>query len=205
MNPENQPALEGGMSKTIRLFIALPLPDAVKAEIERVQEELRRVLPERSVRWTKSGQFHLTLKFLGNVEADRVAELAEALRSACSGFPALQLRAERIGCFPDLRHPRVVWVWVHDEAEQLSVLQGKIESAVVRFAESKSEKKFTGHVTIARINGIKRPQAEALAKLAHALTERRFGEWTAGEVKLMRSELLQSGAVHSVVAALPLS
>lgn len=205
MNPENQSASGGGASTTLRLFIALPLPDAVKAEIERIQNELRRVLPKTSVRWAKSDQFHLTLRFLGNVEAPRVAELAEALRRACSGFPALQLRAERIGCFPDLRYPRVAWVWVHDEAEQLGVLQGKIESAVGRFAESKSEKKFTGHVTIARINGIKRPQAEALAKLAHALTDRYFGEWTAGEVKLMRSELLQSGAVHSVLAALPLS
>jgi 2'-5' RNA ligase len=60
-------------------------------------------------------------------------------------------------------------------------------------------------VTIARINGIKRPQAEALAKLAYALTSRQFGDWTASDVKLMRSELAQSGAVHSVLAAFPLT
>jgi len=183
----------------VRAFIALPIPEAVKAEIARVQDELRRVLPEKTVRWTKRDQFHLTLRFLGNVDANRLPALTDALRGACSGFPVLKLRAERIGCFPDLRFPRVVWVWVHDDAEHLLALQRGIETAVAEFAERKEEKKFTGHVTIGRINEFKRPQAEALAKLAHSLTEHRFGEWTANDVRLMRSELSESGAVHSVL------
>lgn len=205
MNSDKQSLLDGGMPTTLRLFIALPIPEAVKSEIECVQNELRQVLPEKSVRWTKRGQFHLTLRFLGNVEASRVLELTSVLRDACSSFPALGLRAERIGCFPGLRYPRVVWVWVHDDVQQLGLLQRMTESAVGKFAENGAEKKFTGHVTIGRINGIKRPQTEALAKLAHSMTERRFGEWTATEVKLMRSELSQSGAVHSVLSTFPLA
>src|SRR5688572_14114046 len=93
---------------TIRAFIALPIPEAVKAEIGRVQDELRRALPEHCVRWTKREQLHLTLRFLGNVETTCVLELTNAVGAACQGFPALNLRAERIGCFPDLRFPRVV-------------------------------------------------------------------------------------------------
>ncbi len=189
----------------LRLFIALPIPESVKDEIERVQSELRKILLPKSVRLTRRDQFHLTLKFLGAVESNRVTELTEALRGACSGFPALKLRAERIGCFPSLRYPRVVWVWVHDDAGQLGVLQGRVEAACGRFAEEKSDKKFTGHVTLARIDGVKRPQAESLAKLAHSMTERRFGKWTATEVNLMRSELFQSGAVHTVLEAFPLA
>lgn len=192
-------------STTIRAFVALPIPDAVKSEIERVQHELRCALPEKLVRWTKREQFHLTLSFLGNVEAGRVMELSDALRSACSGFRALQLCAERVGCFPDLRFPRVVWVWVHDTDEHLAALQGSIETAVAKFAETKGEKRFTGHVTIARLNGFKRPQTGVLARQVQAMTGRSFGEWAATEVNLMRSELLQSGAVHTVLAAFPLT
>lgn len=192
-------------SQVVRAFIALPIPEAVKDQVERVQVELRRVLPAKPVRWTKRDQFHLTLRFLGNVPADRLTELTDALRKVTAGFPVLKLRAERIGCFPHPRFPRVVWVWVHDDEEQLPVLQRGIESEVEKFAESKADKEFTGHVTLARINGIKRPEAEALAKQMHAMTERCFGEWTANEVKLMRSELFQSGALHTVLAAFPLS
>jgi 2'-5' RNA ligase len=188
-------------SMCIRAFIALPIPETVKVEIERAREELRRALPEHCARWTKRDQFHLTLRFLGNVEEARVSELAAAVGAACSGFPALPLRAERIGCFPDLRFPRVVWVWVHDEADRLGDLQKAVAQATAPFAESDADKKFTGHVTIARTHGIKRSQAEILATLAHAMSGRFFGEWRADQVELMRSELLAEGARHSVVAA----
>jgi len=189
----------------VRAFIALPIPETVKDQIERIQVELCRGMPEKCVRWTKREQFHLTLRFLGNVQADRLPELIDVLRDVTLGFSVLNLRTERVGCFPHPRFPRVLWVWVHDDAEQLPVLQQSIESAVGKFAESKTDKKFTGHVTIARINGIKRPEAEALAKQMNAMTDRCFGEWAANEVKLMRSELFQSGAIHKVLAAFPLT
>src|SRR4051812_7451283 len=108
---------ETSSPELFRLFIAISVPDAVKTEMEQAQAELRRALPEGCVRWTRREQFHLTLKFLGSVEAQRVAALADAIRGACQGFTPLRLRAERIGCFPDLRFPRVVWAWVHDRQE----------------------------------------------------------------------------------------
>src|SRR5262245_52579678 len=99
-------------SSQLRLFIAIPLPEPVRHEIETAQSELKRALPDHCVRWTRRGQFHLTLKFLGNVEAHRVDELTGNLRQVSVGFAPLRLRAERIGFFPDMRYPRVIWAWV---------------------------------------------------------------------------------------------
>src|ERR1035437_7704374 len=104
-------------SEQFRLFIAVTIPEEVKTKIEEAQGKLRRALPERAVHWTRREQFHLTLKFLGDVDAARVEALGEAIRDACQGFGALHLRAERVGFFPDLRYPRVVWVGVKDQAE----------------------------------------------------------------------------------------
>jgi 2'-5' RNA ligase len=188
-----------------RLFVAIPLPDPVKDEIQKAQDELRRALPENCFRWTKRAQFHLTLKFLGNVEAKRVGVLSEALRGACGKFPALSLKAERIGCFPDLRYPRVIWAWVHDEGERLPKLQEAIEAATAEFTSEKPEGKFTGHVTLGRSHGIKRAQAEILAKLANEMVKRCFGDWTADKVELIRSELASNGARYTTVAAIPLA
>ena len=120
-------------SERFRLFVAVAVPEDVKAKMEAAQAELRRVLPERSVRWARREQFHLTLRFLGDVEAARVEALAEAIRAACRGFGALHLRAERVGFFPDLRYPRVVWVGVQDQAEQLPRLQQAVEAATAGF------------------------------------------------------------------------
>jgi 2'-5' RNA ligase len=188
-----------------RLFIAVTIPEEVKAKIAEAQSELRRALPERSVRWTKREQFHLTLRFLGNVDAPRVEALEEALRAACRGFSALRLSAQGIGFFPDLRFPRVAWVRVIDQADQLPRLRQAVEVLTREFTAEEPGEAFTGHVTLARIKRIRRPEAEALGKTAAGMAERRFGEWTAYKVELMRSKLSPKGALHTSLAAIPLA
>jgi RNA 2',3'-cyclic 3'-phosphodiesterase len=188
-----------------RLFVAVTVPEGVKAKMEEAQTELRRVLPQRSVRWARRQQFHLTLRFLGDVEAARVEALAEAIRAACRGFGALQLRAERVGFFPDLRYPRVAWIGVQDQADQLPRLQQTVEAATESFTTEKKEERFTGHITLGRIKGIKRPEAEALGKAAAGMAARVFGHWTAYQIGLMRSELLPQGARHSTIASIALA
>ena len=188
-----------------RLFIAVTIPEEIQAKIEEAQAELRRALPERGVRWTRREQFHLTLRFLGDVEARRVEALGEAIQGACRGFGALHLRAGRIGFFPELRYPRVVWVGVQDQAEQLPRVQEAVERATREFTTEAKAGQFAGHVTLARIKGIKRPEADALGKAATGMAERLFGEWTAYHVEFMRSELLPQGARHTSLASIALA
>ncbi|MGO8925970.1 MAG: RNA 2',3'-cyclic phosphodiesterase [Limisphaerales bacterium] len=192
-------------SDRFRLFIALAIPEAVKAKMEEAQAELRRTLPEHGVRWTRREQLHLTLKFLGDVDAARVEALGEAIRAACRGFGTLHLRAERVGFFPDLRYPRVVWAGVQDQAERLPRLQQAVDAATRDFTTEQKEERFTGHVTLARIKAIRRPEAVALGKAAAARTEMVFGQWNAGQVELMRSVLSPQGASHSSLAVVALA
>jgi 2'-5' RNA ligase len=192
-------------SERFRLFIAVTLPEEVKAQIEAAQAELRRALPGPGVRWTRREQFHLTLKFLGDVDVARVQPLEEAIRAACRGFSALPLRAERVGFFPDLRYPRVVWAGVQDQAGQLLRLQQAVDAVTRDFTTEQKEERFSGHITLARIKAIKRPEAEALRQAAAGMAERLFGQWTAGEVELMRSVLSPQGARHTSLAATALT
>lgn len=188
-----------------RLFIAVTLPEEVKAKIEAAQAELRQALPGPGVRWTRREQFHLTLKFLGDMDAARVEALKEAIRAACQGFNALHLRAERVGFFPDLRSPRVVWVGVQDRTDQLPRLQQAVEGATQYFTAEREEQRFTGHVTFARIKSISRPEAEAVGRAAAGMAERSFGQWTECKVELMGSVLSPQGARHSSLAAIGLA
>src|ERR1035441_3139408 len=127
-----------------RLFIAVTIPEKVKAKIAEAQAELRRALPDRTRRCTKREPFHLTLTFLGNVDAPRVEALEEALRAACHGFSALRLSARGIGFFPDLRFPRVAWVRVSDQANQLARLQQAVEVSTREFTPEEPDDGFTG-------------------------------------------------------------
>ena len=96
------------------LFLAITLPEAVRDEIIRVQRELQPLVPRAVARWTRSDQFHLTLRFLGDVRAEMVEGLPPAVGGVCREAPPLSLRAQGVGFFPNSRSPRVVWVGIGD-------------------------------------------------------------------------------------------
>lgn len=187
-----------------RLFVALPVPLEIKNALAETQKELRKLLPGSSASWTHPDRMHLTLRFLGDVEPARVEVLPSSLFAAVENFGPIELAAERLGCFPDVRHPRVVWARVWDRAEQLAELQRRIISATAAFTREPEEKQFTGHITLARIRQTKRPQAEAIAAFVQGAADRRFGAWTAVKVELVRSELSSSGSHYTCLAAFPL-
>ncbi|HEY2083636.1 MAG TPA: RNA 2',3'-cyclic phosphodiesterase [Verrucomicrobiae bacterium] len=216
--------MEDGRSSTsvLRLFVAISPPENVKDQIEKAQQQLRRAASGNIVRWTKRDQFHLTLKFLGNVEATRVKELTQALHGACLGTGPLRLRAEQIGFFPGARVPRVLWVGVNDEQDKLSRLQNSVEMNVKKFTDenaaqprsagcaspgvppASSREKFTGHITLGRIQRIRRLESEALSKATAAIANPFFGEWTANHIELIRSELSSTGSRYTTLAEIPL-
>jgi 2'-5' RNA ligase len=190
--------------EVVRLFVAITLPDSIKSEIQRAQAELRRAVADGSARWTRPEQFHLTLRFLGNVAAERVAALVEALRGACKDFAPLRLAAEGVGFFPKARAPRVVWVGLQDRQGALAGLQAAIQNATRNFTSEAPEERFSGHVTLGRIKSVRRPEAEALGQAAGKFAQTSFGEWRANSVELIRSQLSSQGPSYSVLAEVPL-
>jgi 2'-5' RNA ligase len=188
-----------------RTFVAIAVPEEVRAKLVAAQHELQSVLPRAAAAWSKPDNMHLTLRFLGNVAAARIMELTDQLRAAVTGFGAQELICERLGCFPDLRFPRVVWAWVHDEAERLPELHRRIEVATKEFAEKPAESRFVGHITLARPKQIKRPEAERVARFVEGAVGRAFGRWQARDVLLVQSELSPGGSKYVELARFPVA
>ena len=189
-------------TERLRLFVAVPIPGAVRDEMARAQGELRELAPRQAVRWTPPEQFHLTLKFLGDVAAERVDALIESVGAVCRTARPLRLRAQGIGFFPDDRHPRVIWAGIEDETGGLAGLQKQIEMAARPFEERTEEvsEKFSGHATLGRFKKYRRGDLEDMLRRAEALGSLAFGEWTAKEIELVMSELCGDGARHATVA-----
>lgn len=184
-------------TEMLRLFLAISIPETVREELRRLQLKLQPLLPARAVRWARPDQFHLTLKFLGNVPAGDVAALREAARTVCILSPPLCLRAQGVGFFPNEFSPRVSWVEIKSKDGVLQKLQQQLEVAVGGFAEKQEAKNFAAHVTLARFEKMARRDAEKF--VARALTDQIFGEWTAQEVELIHSKLKPSGALHATL------
>lgn len=188
-------------STFLRLFIAIAVPPDVRQEIERAQNQLRRCSSPGAIRWTKSEQFHVTLKFLGDVPAEQLPALEESVSAMCAGFPALQLAAGGIGFFPGRHKPRVIWAGAADDAGRLAELHRQIDEAARPYAPADKPGKFTGHVTLGRLKPGRRVVLDKLIERAGVLRDRQFGGWPAGEVEIVRCDLTSTGALHTPVAS----
>ena len=187
-------------AEKLRLFLALPVPSEIKSALGTAQNDLRNLLAPRAASWTKPGNMHLTLRFLGDVGSDQTEAMIASITTATTAFGALPLVAERLGAFPDLRYPRVIWAWVHDGGDRLAELHRRVVAATDDFTQECAQEKFTGHITLARVQQINRPQAEIIASFVKSAVNRRFGAWTASHLELIRSELSPGGSRYTCLA-----
>jgi 2'-5' RNA ligase len=185
----------------MRLFIALELEPAVREWLRLIQEQLRRDLEARWIRWVQPDNIHLTLKFLGEVEGGKVKGIAEALEAEASRHGPCAFSVAGVGAFPNPERARVVWVGMRDSAGSLAALHKGIESALDGMGFEREGRRFTPHLTLGRVrDGLGR---EALARLTETLKTPPGSEPLAsssGQVILVQSELRPEGAVYATLS-----
>jgi 2'-5' RNA ligase len=189
----------------IRTFIAIELDESIKDSLTELQERLKGEAPRGSVRWVRSGGIHLTLKFLGDVPADQIGEITKALQKSCQGFAPFSLSCGGLGCFPNLRRPRVVWVGVQEETGTLAQLKKSIEENVAPLGYPSEKRKFSPHLTLGRVQKRVGPGDRGrLGDLVGALEIGVLSQMEVRSVNLMRSDLRPSGAVYTRLAEVEL-
>jgi 2'-5' RNA ligase len=189
----------------IRTFIAIELDESIQDGLTRLQEQLQGEAPRGSVRWVRPGGIHLTLKFLGDVPADQIGEITGALQKSCQGFAPFSLSCGGLGCFPNLKHPRVVWVGVQEETGTLAQLHKAIEENVAPLGYPTEKRKFSPHLTLGRVRRqVGSGDRRRLGELVGASETGSLGQMEVRSVNLMRSDLQPSGAVYTRLAEVEL-
>ena len=184
----------------MRLFIAIELPPQIKQGIAKVQEGLRKA--GANAGWTRPEGIHLTLKFLGEVPELKVKEILQALSGAAQGFGNLNLDVAGAGAFPNMKTPRVLWLGVTGDVEKLGLLQAVVEDAMVKLGFEQEERKFSPHLTLARIK-FPKPRDNWQQKI-ESIEDVKLGGFEADRVSLMKSELKREGAVYTEVGKVEL-
>ncbi|MDD3619306.1 MAG: RNA 2',3'-cyclic phosphodiesterase [Desulfobulbaceae bacterium] len=175
-----------------RLFVAIDLPARIKEQLS----ALSCGLP--GARWIAPEQMHLTVRFIGEVDSRIFQRVREALTEV-RGEP-FPLRLEGIGFFPPRGHPRVVWVGIR-RSDELVRLRKRIESILVRSGLEPEGRKYSPHITLARLNNT--PGSRIGAYLAHNGLFR-TEEFTVREFNLYSSVLNNRGARHYIEQEYPL-
>jgi RNA 2',3'-cyclic 3'-phosphodiesterase len=178
----------------LRAFIAIALPENIHAELARQQQLFRPA--GRDARWTRPEGIHLTLKFLGEISAEQVKGVTEAI-AALGEFQEFPVEVRGFGFFPDARRPRVFWAGV-EAPEALPTLASRIDRAMERLGFAPEQRAFNPHLTLARFKA-PRPQLE-LAALAERQKDLSLGRFEVSEFFLFESKLSPEGAAYRRVA-----
>lgn len=189
----------------LRIFVAIPLPQSLLEQLDRVQLRLQGKVPHRGIRWVRSNGIHLTLKFLGDTPRDEIPTIREALTVVARHAPPCALTAEGLGCFPNPRRPRVVWIGVTDATGRLKALFKAVEEALTSLGYPPERHGFAPHLTLGRVR--RGASGSDQSQISEAITGTRVGElatFTAERFELIRSELKPSGAEYTTLHAFEL-
>ncbi len=181
----------------LRAFIAVELPPAGREAIEGVTRDLRARAGD-GVRWVRLEGVHLTLKFLGDIDAGSVPAISQALARCALPAAPFDLYLEGVGAFPNARRPRVVWVGLGGALEPLMALQQSIEGELEALGYARERRAFTPHLTLGRVRDrISPPQGRAFSEALGGVSVQPDIKLPVREVSLMQSDLQPSGAVYT--------
>ena len=188
------------MANTIRSFIAVALPPSIVDYINNIKESLYSY--RFKVRWVKSETIHLTLKFLGDINASDIEAVGAAMDRAVEETAPITLSVKGAGVFPGIKRPRVVWLGMGGQVPLLIALQKALDENLADAGFEKEKRPFKAHLTLGRVKG-----AIDAAMLGKALSEMMnfvSTPFVVDSILLIKSELKPSGPVYTKLIRTPL-
>jgi 2'-5' RNA ligase len=192
----------------MRLFLAVELPDDVRAAVGAFQQDLKRRLEgswDRHVRvgWVQPQLMHLTLKFLGETDEQIIEPLRTSIQESIIGYRPSEIPLTRAGAFPRPQQPRVLWIgpdasWERGaEAAHLASLHEAIEDCCELVGIAREGRALSPHLTLARVKEGDRQVGQALARSGVLDQPVSLGLLPVGVVTLMKSDLRPTGPLYS--------
>lgn len=171
----------------MRCFLGIPMPSSCQQALGRLVDEVKPGLHSR-LSWTRPENWHLTLRFLGDVEEKRVEEVRTAL--ARMTFSPFTMQAGRPGFFPNDRKPRVLWLGLDQGAPQCRELFHRVEDLMEPLGMSKEKRPFRAHLTLARI---RQDKGDDWKEVLRSLRARQWPPFACRELVFWKSDLGPGG------------
>lgn len=180
----------------MRTFIAINLSPEIKKTLSELIKELAKV--DRSIKWVSEDGMHLTLKFLGEISKEKVAEIENLITRISEKYRPFLLKLKGTGFFPPNRKAAMVlWVGVEEE-KNLEALQFQLEGELEKLGFPREKRRFHPHLTLGRV---KNPyNLEPTLSLLEKYRERSFGEMKVEKITFFQSILRPTGAEYSILS-----
>ena len=185
--------MDTAKSAVIRCFIAVEIPESIQALLKPVQTHLQSQIP-KGTSWTKPGNFHITLKFLGDVHPETIHDVSEVLQCVTDTHSPFSIAFGGIGAFPNLVRPRVIWMGIKQGASSMSHLAKAVNYELTHLGFS-ADNRFHPHLTLARLRTA--TNLEPLKNILRKYDTIVGGSMRVNEIKIMQSQLHPKGAIYT--------
>lgn len=182
--------------KPVRAFVAIRMDELVEDAVAAMSETLKR--SGDGVRWVPRANLHITLKFLGpGVDPHRLERFTAGLHEVAMKTAPFEVAARGLGAFPNLEHPRAIFVGLH--SVELGALAARVESAAAEYGFAHENRHWRGHLTIGRVRDGRHLNAKMRAAL-NAAKDTAFGISKIESITVYRSHLAPEGASYEALA-----
>jgi 2'-5' RNA ligase len=187
----------------VRVFVAIAIPDDVRARLDAALEIIRPTLPQ--VRWVRADLWHLTLVFLGERPWDLLPAISDVVAGAGAGVAPFTLGLSGIGAFPNQNRPRVLWTGVQPGTEPLHTLQRSMLAGLVRSGITQLDERFSAHLTVGRVRDDCSPAARAdVGRRWAGTTIPPLPQFRVDDVHIVQSQLSPKGPTYTTLQTVPL-
>jgi len=183
----------------MRTFIAIEVSDVVRDNLVKAQERIGSKAAK--IKFVERENFHVTLKFLGEVDEATLDEVKAALSEIAKKHRRHRVRVKGIGVFPNPNYVRVIWAGIEND-EGIKAIASDVEREMRRLG-FKKEKNFVAHITIGRVKFVK--DKVELAMALKDLANEDFGEFEVEAIELKKSTLTPKGPIYETVARFELA
>ncbi|MBN2453398.1 MAG: RNA 2',3'-cyclic phosphodiesterase [Candidatus Omnitrophica bacterium] len=181
----------------MRAFIAIDISESFRGVLERVEASLK--YAGADVKWADPASIHLTLKFLGEINDEKCADVKSALDAIAGSVRPFEMTLKALGAFPEMRHPRVIWVGLDRGASEATALAGLVESALSELGFAKEERPFSPHLTIGRVRSpLNRDKLiDKISSVSAGFQPSDAGSYKVSSIILFQSTLTPKGSIYS--------
>ncbi len=181
------------MANTIRSFIAIKLSEDIRSVLKDIQDQLKAI--NCSIKWIEPKNLHLTLKFIGNIEINKLNAVKEIMKMIPSNNTLIQL--DSIKVFPNIKKPRIIWVGVTEKTPMLINIANYLNETLSTIGIPKEEKAFTPHITIGRVKTSK--NLHELIKCMEQISIPKETKQMVTNITLFKSTLTPTGPIYEEI------
>ena len=175
----------------IRAFIAVEINEEIRKTINEMQERLKEC--NCDVKWVKPENIHLTLKFLGDVELDKIDQIKTILNGLVEKINTFEIKFQKLGAFPGTKRPKTIWIGSNDKNSELQALVASLEENMEKTGFKKENRDFWPHLTLGRVRSQKNIAVLADKLFTHAIEEITI---KVDHIVLIKSTLTPKGPIY---------